>query len=145
MQMDVGSVREAGRDRMTFKIVVGSHLVRVLGSPQPTIDSLISVVTEFLDPPDHSPGMSSIWDFRGSDLSLLTAEDLGRLQGIHSASTIGMPQRKTAIVVDRELSFGIARMYEMMLTDPQVSTRVFRSMPEAEEWVSGEGSEDDPS
>lgn len=120
---------------MTFEIDVERGLVWVKGTPELTLEDLTAVVRGVLAHPDHTPGMKAIWDLRGSDLARLSSTDLQNIHEFNSISTKDMPPRRSAIVVDRTVSFGIGRMYEMLSEGGKVSTRIFMGISEAEGWV----------
>jgi hypothetical protein len=46
-----------------------------------------------------------------------------------------LPELVTAVVVHYDLGFGMSRMWEMLTERPGWSTRVFRSVGEAEAWL----------
>jgi hypothetical protein len=43
---------------------------------------------------------------------------------------------RTAVIVEGDLPFGISRMYEMRIEDPQMEIKLFRTLEGAEEWIS---------
>jgi hypothetical protein len=44
---------------------------------------------------------------------------------------------KSAIVADRPVAVGFARMYQTILNHPQIELRIFPTMEEAQAWVTG--------
>ena len=61
LEVDIDSSRQLAR-------------IRILGPFEPS--QFLAAAKEFLAHPEFTPGMPAIYDLRGADLKLVTAEDL---------------------------------------------------------------------
>jgi len=73
-----------------------------------------------------------LWDLRGCTLNL-SADELRRLSQSGQARDLG--KGRVAVLVDMDLSFGTARMYEVFRESTATSVEVFRTEPEALAWL----------
>ena len=74
-----------------------------------TIDEIIGAVKAYLA---DDPTSKVLWDFYRADGSGISTEDLIKLQDIVRRTAPKNVKRKVAIVVSRDLGFGISRMAE---------------------------------
>ena len=83
----------------------------------------------------HS-NMSTIWDLRKADLCDLTTGDIrdGALLSVLSAEERGT-NWKTAIVVEGDLGFGLARMFEVFANGAPYRMTIFQTIEKAEAWI----------
>jgi hypothetical protein len=66
----------------------------------------------------------------------VTADDVRRLVEVDKNLMKLIPRSWIAIVAPKDELFGLSRMWEMMVGAPGWETRVFRSRPEADAWLS---------
>lgn len=86
--------------------------------------------------PEWRPGLHEFVDTRGArgpDLSARALRDLADLTIQHTGGT-RIPFR-TAVVVERDVGFGLARMYEAFSDGSGEDVRVFRDVAEALDWL----------
>ncbi len=83
----------------------------------------------------YRPGMSRLWDFRKSDLSLLESSSIIAMVDYTTQFPAGISDVKVAFLVARKLEYGLARMFEAFSEDANTSVRSFYSMEEALDWV----------
>jgi len=83
--------------------------------------------------PDYRPGMDTIYDCRRADFSQVTASDLRDLAE-YLAPRVAGPARR-AIVVDRDVEYGVARMWMVYAERAPQERRVFRRLEEARRWL----------
>lgn len=104
------------------------------------LDSLESCYQEMLDWDMWKPGIDIIWDCRQCSLSGLDQkglEDIGKMTAKYEK--IRGPGR-AAWVVEKDVDFGISRMFEMGTAENLIfNFHVFRSLEAAENWLSGTG------
>lgn len=121
-----------------FEISVEDNWVRIQGRGGIVVtnDLLISTLEELhsLDAyRNEKPG--SIWDFRGCASNLDFEKILEVKRYIENTYDVGWKHRYTALVVDQDLLYGLARMYEMIAEKIPTTLRVFKDMDEAENWL----------
>ncbi len=98
------------------------------------IDDIIAAVTKYLE--DEST-LKVLWDFRRADGATIQLEDLIQLQDIVRRKAAGKAKRQVAIVVARDLGFGISRMAgsQAEIAGIQVEYFVTRSLEDAMAWL----------
>ena len=112
-------------------------LVRTEHFGRSTADGLKRFIDALLTDPRWRPGMNVITDFRNSDPSLLSAENLRDCV----AYTIGYVERtvgtKVATVVDSPLSYGISRIWgaQIAMQGAPTEFRIFDTEKAAERWL----------
>ena len=85
---------------------------------------------------DYDPDMDSLWDLTEADFRGVKTEEVRALAEMVSKQWGADGQSRAALVVAQDLGFGLARMYEILLSvldSPNV--KVFRSMEEAKDWL----------
>jgi hypothetical protein len=102
------------------------------------LHSIKTVAQEMLKDPDFHPGMDALWDIRKAEMQNLPTNDiLSLVSFIKSHQQERGAGYKVAIVADRDLLFGGARMFEAFADTVPFNCRVFRDIEEAESWISG--------
>lgn len=121
-----------------FEIRVEDNWVRILAAEGMVVnaDLLISTLEELHSMEayrNEKPG--SIWDFRGCASDLDFEKMLEVKKYIESSYDERWTHRFTAFVVDQDLLFGLARMYEVIAEEVPTTIRIFKDMDEAENWL----------
>ena len=83
---------------------------------------------------EYPPDVKVLWDARSARSAQGDDNAVMRFIGIRKI----FPDRgntKIAIVVSSDFSFGMARMYELFSANLPQSIMVFKSIPEAEQWL----------
>jgi hypothetical protein len=87
--------------------------------------------------PDFSTDLDVLYDCRRADFSAIPRTGLQQL-ATYLASRSYRP-RKGALVVDRDVDYGVARMWAVyasgIATERATERRIFRDMDEAREWI----------
>jgi len=80
------------------------------------------------------PGRSAVWDFRGAEFgaSPLDARKIAEFILEHQPEP---PPAKMAFVTQRDVDFGMARMFGVYREDPRTLFCVFRDFDEAMSWA----------
>ena len=104
-----------------------------------TVDGLqlMQAQAEFLT--DERKAKLRYWltDFSGVETSRTTSDQVLQLADSQSQRESAMPDVVVAIVARLEVSFGMVRMWQLRLDARGTlwETRVFRTRPEAEDWL----------
>ena len=117
----------------TFSIHPDRNLIRQTLWGRITADDLREISSRERADPNYRPHMDVLADLRNAELDVSYDQMTDYSRFLAGASTIG----RQAIVVSRQLEFGLARMYEQ-LTDHNVlrtDLRVFLDMEAAESWL----------
>ena len=94
--------------------------------------------TAFWANPDWS-GRPVVWDFRAAQFEVHAPEIRDVAQFILENQPPTPPPR-VAFVTERDVDFGLARIFEVYREHPATSFRVFRDFEEAMSWAMGHGS-----
>jgi hypothetical protein len=121
-----------------FEISVEEDHVRVRAEPGSVVgaDGLVAALEElFRLPAYRSEKTAVLWDFRGceTDLRYETMRKVSEFVNAHYDP--GWSHRFTALVVDRAVSYGMARMYEAMIDLLPIEVQVFRVIEAARAWL----------
>ena len=82
--------------------------------------------------PDFDPSFSQLFDVTHVTDVQLTAEDVRTL----ARTSVFSPDSRRAILVDSDLKFGLARMFEVLRdTMGEKGIRVFRDLDDALDWI----------
>jgi hypothetical protein len=104
-----------------------------------SVDEYLEEMERFLASEIFRPGMASLWDFRETTVDSVSPEDLKEIARYNSsiASRRG-DAWKVALVVGEPLAFGLSRMFGTFAHDAPNLVNVFRTMEEADKWLSSE-------
>jgi ABC-type transporter Mla MlaB component len=99
-----------------------------------TTDELVKAIRDFYD---GSITKNVIWDLSRSDLSQISAKDVHQVAALSAEYANRRPSGKTAIIGPDDLTFGLARMYELnkKSLDLPFETQSFRSIDDAYGWI----------
>ena len=102
-----------------------------------TIDELTEALKEVYKNPQYDSEMNVLWDIRDADASSFTMQDITKLSNIVSRQWGTKGESRAAIVVSRDLEYGLSRMYDMLSAN-QIKSQIkaFRDINEAFEWLS---------
>lgn len=125
---------QSGRSTFEVEYHPATHCFRVevTGSPGP--EDWEKVVRWMAGQPENDGLTRSLWDLRGASLGHYREEDLWQQAARGGVFKDRLP-RFVAIVVQGELDYGVARMWEVCSAGLGQERRVFRSMDEARAWL----------
>jgi hypothetical protein len=85
---------------------------------------------------EYDPSFDALWDLREADFTEVKTEEVWDLAEMVSRYWGSQDQSRSALVVSRDVGFGLSRMYESILSTPQLSeVMVFRNIEEARLWL----------
>ena len=121
-----------------FEIIVEDDWVRIQTRPNSvvTIDVILSMLKELYSLEAYrSEKTAGLWDFRGctSDLNYKKIEQIKQYITDHYDPS--WSHTITAIVADRDLIYGLSRMYEIITEHIPTKVNIFRDMEEAQNWL----------
>ncbi len=95
-----------------------------------------TLLSHFAEAPDQFQRYRySISDFLAVTEIGITAETIGRIAQESLAAAQRNPDVIVALVADKDLYFGLSRMWASMVEPIPWETRVFRTREEADDWV----------
>ena len=97
---------------------------------------LVRMNEALYDTPEHIQAIRyQICDLSGvTDVDVPSIE-VAQLAKQDTQAAGANPSMLIALVAGRDLTYGLARMWETYASSPTLETMVFRSRPEAEEWI----------
>jgi hypothetical protein len=119
---------------ITYTIDKQRRFIQRIVSGTVTSDEILASLTEILKHPDYQPGMKSLTDLRAIQ-HYASPQDLRQIANFILGQGEEVRGGKAAIVVARGVSFGMARMLELLTESSPLSIWVFRDMQEAHEWL----------
>ena len=88
--------------------------------------------------PDFRPGADIVWDFRKAESQDLSPDRLRDMVSfVAGIQSVRGTDYKVAIVVARNVDFGLARMYEAFSDELPCELRVFMDPADADAWIEG--------
>ena len=108
-------------------------VIRVAGTP--TLEDIKDTVVELHEHQDHTPNMKELWDIREASLEKFNAPELESL-AYFLGNRMDRAANKVALVVGRDLEYGVARMWDVYASHPAPQDRqIFKDMDEAFNWL----------
>jgi hypothetical protein len=98
---------------------------------------LIDAAGRVYDDSQFRTGMSTVLDLRGA-LPAFTADNVRTIVSFVAKSLERRGRGRCAIVVEREVDYGMGRMAQAYLDEIGVEIGVFRDLADAEGWLDGE-------
>lgn len=101
-----------------------------------SLNELLAKLDEIYSIPDFEPDMNVLWDLKDADLASFSTDDIHKVRDFvgHKWGTGGTS--RAALVVSRDIDFGLSRMYEVSLESITTSKlQVFRDMDKALAWL----------
>lgn len=80
------------------------------------------------------PGRSAVWDFRAAEFDV-SESDVREIARFVLENQPESAPSKVAFVTERDVDFGMARMFEVYREDSRTDFRVFRDYDEAIRWA----------
>ena len=90
---------------------------------------------EMLDHPDFRPGMQALWRFENVEGPGMSAEEIRNFVSVQKDTISRRGPSRVAVYVERDLDFGILRVYEALSDSVPLDVRGFRDLDEAIHWL----------
>lgn len=122
---------------MDYRIELGDGFLVCTTSGTAAVVDFRRMLDELLAHPEWTPGTSMLHDHSVLDAGPLTVSEIKRIAELCAERSDKIGSGKCAIVVGRDLEFGLARMWAVYVEgrwDAEAS--VFRSKDEAQDWLS---------
>ena len=114
-----------------FDISIKQGILYVRATGEPTADEIIQVLKKLQDGTRYTHKLR-LWDYRNADFRLEKG-DLERVS--RQASKADGEPGKVAMLVNQDLAFGLARMYEVYRESVSTRVEVFRDESKAVAWL----------
>ena len=90
--------------------------------------------------PQYRDGVARLWNVRKAEFSKITSDDIRQISQAARA-TLSNPRARVALLVARDVDFGISRMYQSTAGET-LPMQVFRDLESAEAWLRGSDDSD---
>jgi hypothetical protein len=104
-----------------------------------SVDEIFAARQDVLKHPEFRPGMNALWDLSEASLMNLDMDEVravvGRAQ--QEGDAYGTDYR-AAVVVPKDIDYGITRQFEAVATNVPFVVMAFRSVEEALQWLKPE-------
>ena len=116
-----------------FDLEAGVRFHTVTG--ELTIEIILAELSETYAHPDFRAGQHAVWDLTDANGSVSRKEIRSLAAAVRDAFP-GAEQVRVAVIVSRDVHYGISRMYEQILDDDApIRIGVFRDEDEALGWL----------
>jgi hypothetical protein len=126
------------KPQMPYEIEMGDSylLVRFEDGTRVTPDMVLSVLREEFNLPKEKV-ICDLWDLRGchADKTIDASMMIQFVSYIKDRYHSELMHRKTAILVDKDVAFGLTRMFQILAEDLPYEVEIFRDEHEAQRWV----------
>lgn len=127
---------------ITYDILDAENLVRIRYEGSLDDAMMVEAYRSLYADPRWRPGMAEFVDVRGSDPKGVTLTGLSAVSKITAAALgEGGEAGRTAVVISKDVGFGMARMYEAVAMMVE-TVQIFRDPDEAMAWLGGGAAED---
>lgn len=130
----------------TFDVQVLPHQgrVRIVVVGKAGVDLFGAAFNAVLDDPDFSPGMDTLWNLMNADVSSISIEEIQSIVDMVEINAQRRGAGRVAIVAERDVDFGVSRIYQALASDLDTSVAVFRAVADAEAWFDRGSGRDGP-
>ena len=104
-----------------------------------TIKMLSDLDGPLISSEEFPPDVNTIWDMRETDYSNINKTFLEELIELRNRNYLVRGKAKLAYVASSDFEFGITRMYEMLSVNIKQKMHIFRTIEEAETWLTSDG------
>jgi hypothetical protein len=113
----------------------GARLHEVTGHLN--LEELGGTLTKIYESADFDPDQDVLWNLLKANLSAFSVDDIRQVTHLVKDNWGASDKSRAALVVARDLDFGLARMYQQLLEGQSLGeVRIFRNVDEAIEWLS---------
>jgi len=102
-----------------------------------TFAQIKSSYEAILSHPDFQDDMRVIWDIRDADASEFDSQEVIRLARYFETQLKHRSKFKVAVIVSRDLEYGLSRMYQVAAADLPAKIGIFINLEDAKKWVTG--------
>jgi uncharacterized protein with PIN domain len=105
-------------------------------SERVSFDELHDTLRNIYEDKNFDKTLNSLWDLSEADISDLTSDEVEQIANFVAQNWGKIPGTKAALIVNTDFSYGMARLYEILLDSRTSNTiRVFRDERSAREWL----------
>ena len=123
---------------ISYRIDVERNLVLTTASGTLTDDDVLQLKARLVRDPDFRPGMKELSDIRNITRLDVTADGIQAMVEQDQRDRAVVASHRLALVVSKDLDFGMARMYQTLTESTMKNVGVFRDIDKANAWLQSE-------
>jgi hypothetical protein len=100
-----------------------------------TVDDLFRLNQSLYSETDRSIAAYQIVDLTAVTRIVMSTDDIRRIADQDRSAVKSFGRITIAVVADKDLDFGMSRMWEAYAESPGIETGVFRNMSDARDWI----------
>ena len=100
-----------------------------------TIEDTRSAIQEIWRTPEYLEHFRVLWDFRHTGISHFSTDDLREVAAFQQKERSELPRSRIALLVSKEVDFGLMRMLGAFLPEADLENDVFRDAESAWSWL----------
>ena len=121
---------------MSVAFQISKERAVVTGRGDLTASDLVEAAAQVYGDPQFRPGMSTLLDVRGA-CPAVTGDEVRMIVSFVSRNLEERGKGSCAIVTDRSVDYGMARMGQVLMEALGIELMVFRELEDAERWLDG--------
>lgn len=102
-----------------------------------TFEEVKSSYETLREHPGYQGDIFTIWDIRDADASKFDSQDVIRLARYFETQIKNRAKYKVAVIVSRDLEYGLSRMYQVATADLPAKIGIFINLEDAKTWGTG--------
>ena len=119
---------------ISYELDRAARIVRITAHGDVSFPEEKECLDAFLADSTHQPGFRILLDDR-ERMPAASSAHVKAMASLFELNRQAIGAARLAIVVAKDVSFGLARMFSMLTDNSLVETRVFRDIDEAEQWL----------
>lgn len=118
---------------VTTRFEPDTGIAHYVATGELTLAEVLAALGEVYSDPAYKSPSRSLWEMKDAHPKLDGDDVLSVVNFVRTHRPSG--EGRAAIVAERDLAFGLSRMYELLADDQRVATRVFREVERARQWL----------
>ena len=102
---------------------------------EPSVDEIGEAIEEICRTPEYHRNRRVAWDLRRGGVAHLSTDELQQIARFSSEKRADLPRARVALLVGREVDYGVLRMLGVFLSDEPLEDQVFRDAEAAWAWL----------
>jgi hypothetical protein len=111
-------------------------LVTVLVDGEPSVEEIQSAMATIWTTPTYLENLRVLWDLRKGSLGHLDTQALRDVAQFEQNKRPDLATSRIALLVGRDVDFGLSRMLGAFMSEEPLEDRVFRDVEAAKAWLS---------
>jgi hypothetical protein len=102
------------------------------------LDDIRQALESLYENPDFRPGMNALWQIKNGTIAVTATELPDLIELLKRLADKRGTGYRVAIVVRRNIDFGLSTVFQMHAYSLPLEIKVFQSLTQAKRWVAGE-------